>query len=297
MRIDFTTMRLFVAVADYQNIAKAAEACHIVPSAVSKRISDLEDSLGVPLLFRKSRGVELTQAGESALKYARNVLRQLDRFEGEMSEYKEGVQGHIRIAANPSSIIQFLPEDIFTYLKQNPLVRIDLIEDVTVSILSMVRDGLVDIGITSGLIDVPDLDKINYKSDRLAIITPIDHPLAVFDSMYFEETLKYSYVGLQEGSSIRSLLKEKANLAKKEIEFNVSVMSFSGVIRMVEAGLGITIMPEGSLSNLLSTNKFKVIRLNDDWAIRNLEIVVREQNSLPLIARKLVTYLTDLGNI
>ena len=292
MRIDFTTMRLFVAVADYKNIAKAAEACNIVPSAVSKRISDLEDSLGVPLLFRQSRGVELTQAGESALKYARNVLRQIERFEGEMSEYKEGIQGHIRIAANPSSIIQFLPEDIFEYLKQNPLVRIDLIEDVTVSIISMVRDGLVDIGITSGLIDVPDLDRIRYKSDKLVIVAPSDHPLSIFDSMHFEETLNYSYVGLQEGSSIRSLLKEKSSLAKKKIDFNVSVMSFSGVIRMVEAGLGITIMPEGSVATLLLKNKFKIINLNDDWASRDLEIVVREKDSLPLISRKLVDFLS-----
>jgi DNA-binding transcriptional LysR family regulator len=287
-------MKLFVAVAEYKNIAKAAESCNIVPSAVSKRISDLEDSLGVPLLFRKSRGVELTHAGEAALKYAKNVLKQIERFEGEMSEYTEGSQGHIRVAANPSSIIQFLPKDIAEFLKLYPRVRIDLAEDVSGAILGMVRDGLVDIGITSGLVEITELETIPYRTDKLVIVAPQDHPVSVFDSMCFEETLKYSYVGLQEGSSIRKMLKEKANMLKKNILFNVSVMSFSGVIKMVEAGLGVTIMPEGAIVDLSSANNLKIINLKDDWSVRTLQIIVREKESLPLVARKLVDYLSSV---
>jgi len=292
MRIDLVTMKLFIAVAEYKNIAKAAEACNIVPSAVSKRISDLEDSIGVFLLSRKSRGVELTQAGESALKYAKNIMRQMERFEGEMSEYSEGSQGHIRVAANPSSIIQFLPSDVAEYLTANPLVKIDLTEDVTKSIISMVRDGLVDIGITSGLIEINDLESIPYRSDKLAIVAPQNHPLSKFDSLYFEETLDYGYVGLQEGSSIRSMLEEKSKALKSNINFNVSVMSFSGVIKMVQAGLGITIMPDGYFSNFSQNFDLKVIKLMDTWSQRTLQIVVREYESLPLISRKLVKFLS-----
>jgi len=295
MRTDFTTLKLFIAAAEYRNIAKAAEACSIVPSAVSKRIAALEDSIGVPLFFRKSRGVELTQAGEVALKYAKSIFKLIERFEGEMSEYTEGIQGHIRIAACPSSIVQFLPADIAEYVEKNTLVKIDLIEVVTESIISMVRDGLVDIGITSGLMQVDDLDFLPYQSDKLSVLAPRSHPLSVFDSMRFEETLSYNYVGLQEGSSIRNMLCQKARKLNKDINFSVSVMSFSGVINMVEAGLGITIIPEGTIPKNMCKD-LKIIKLNESWSSRTLELVTREEAALPVVSKNLFNYLSDINN-
>ena len=92
-RIDLTSLQLFVAVCELGSIGKAAEREFIAPSAVSKRLSDLEATLGTALLYRHTRGVGLTPAGESLLHHARSVLFSLEKMQGELSEYADGVRG------------------------------------------------------------------------------------------------------------------------------------------------------------------------------------------------------------
>ena len=111
-RIDLVSLRLFVAVCEESSIARAAEREFIAPSAVSKRINDLESLVGSALLQRHKWGVRATPAGEALLHHARNVLRSLEKMQGDLSEYTSGVRGHIRIFANVSSIVEtLLPTD------------------------------------------------------------------------------------------------------------------------------------------------------------------------------------------
>ena len=111
-RIDLTSLQLFVAVCELGSIGRAAEREFIAASAISKRLSDLEATLNTPLLYRHTRGVDLTPAGESLLHHARSVLYSLEKMQGELSEYADGVRGHVRVHANISAIVQFLPEDL-----------------------------------------------------------------------------------------------------------------------------------------------------------------------------------------
>ena len=103
-RIDLTSLQLFVAVCELGSIGRAAEREFIAASAVSKRLSDLETAVDTALLYRHSRGVTLTPAGESLLHHARTVLFGLERMQGELSEYADGVRGHVRMHANISAI-------------------------------------------------------------------------------------------------------------------------------------------------------------------------------------------------
>lgn len=291
MQIDLLTLQLFVTAAEIGNMAKAAEARNIVPSAVSKRISDLEYALKTPLLFRRSRGVELTAAGEVAYGYAKGILRLVERFEGEMSEFSLGQKGCVSIAACPSSISQFLPADIASYLDQNPEVNIDLTEEMSDNILRLVKDGLVDIGITPYAIEDSSLEVFSYRQDQLAVLAPSFHPLARLNEVRYEDTIAYRHVGLQQGSSIQNVLIQRAEEVGKKMSFSVTVMSFEGVRKMVEAGLGITILPIGSAKDV-AIGSCKVIRLTDDWAFRTLRLVVREQQSLPVVARNFLNFLS-----
>ena len=131
-RIDLTSLQLFVAVCELGSIGRAAEREFIAASAVSKRLSDLEATLDTPLLYRHTRGVDLTPAGESLLHHARSVLFSLEKMQGELSEYADGVRGHVRVHANISAIVQFLPEDLGAFIAANmPQVKIDLEEHLS----------------------------------------------------------------------------------------------------------------------------------------------------------------------
>jgi DNA-binding transcriptional LysR family regulator len=121
-RIDLTSLQLFVAVCELGSIGRAAEREFIAASAVSKRLSDLE-AVDTQLLYRHSRGVRLTPAGESLLHHARTVLYGLERMQGELSEYADGVRGHVRMHANISAIVQFLPEDLGAFAREHSRSR------------------------------------------------------------------------------------------------------------------------------------------------------------------------------
>ena len=111
-RIDLTTLRLFIAVCEEKNLTRAASREGIAASAVSKRMADFELAFGVTLFERLSKGMVLTPAGEALLHHARVTLLNIEKIAVELSEYSQGVRGHVRMLANLSAIVQFLPEDL-----------------------------------------------------------------------------------------------------------------------------------------------------------------------------------------
>src|SRR5690606_30842536 len=95
---------------------------------ISKRISELEKTIGTGLFYRHRRGVMLTQAGGELVLHATRVFEQLSSLDSALSNYANGVKGQVRLVANTSAIVQFLPNDLSVFLKQHPTVKIDLEE-------------------------------------------------------------------------------------------------------------------------------------------------------------------------
>ena len=291
MRFDLTTLHLFLSAVDEGSIAAAAGVNAIAPSAISRRISELEHRLNTPLLYRKTKGVEPTAAGDALVRHARNLVRLMGQMEVEMSEFSDGVRGHVRIVANSSSIAQFLPEDLSTFKADFPDIRIALREETSERCVQDVREGLADIAIFSEATSSQDLEVFVYRQDRLFVIAPSDHPLAAKNTIQFFETLQFEHVGLQPGSSLLGQLIAQAAELEKTILFAIQVTSFDGVRRMVESGLGIAILPDGVAPYPTEGGRLSVIPLSDPWATRTLYIGVREVSALPLVVRKFLTKL------
>ena len=291
MRFDLTTLHLFLSAVDEGSIAAAAGVNAIAPSAISRRISELEHRLNTPLLYRKTKGVEPTAAGDALVRHARNLVRLMGQMEAEMSEFSDGVRGHVRIVANSSSIAQFLPEDLSTFKADFPDIRIALREETSERCVQDVREGLADIAIFSEATSSQDLEVFVYRQDRLFVIAPSDHPLAAKNTIQFFETLQFEHVGMQPGSSLLGQLIAQAAELEKTILFAIQVTSFDGVRRMVESGLGIAILPDGVAPNPTEGGRLSVIPLSDTWATRTLYVGVREVSALPLVVRKFLTKL------
>ncbi|MDE0993143.1 MAG: LysR substrate-binding domain-containing protein [Rhodospirillales bacterium] len=291
MRFDLTTLHLFLSAVDEGSIAAAAGVNAIAPSAISRRISELEHRLNTPLLYRRTKGVEPTAAGDALVRHARNLVRLMGQMEVEMSEFSDGVRGHVRIVANSSSIAQFLPEDLSTFKADFPDIRIALREETSERCVQDVREGLADIAIFSEATSSQDLEVFVYRQDRLFVIAPSDHPLAAKNTIQFFETLQFEHVGMQPGSSLLGQLIAQAAELEKTILFAIQVTSFDGVRRMVESGLGIAVLPDGVAPNPTEGGRLSVIPLSDPWATRTLYVGVREVSALPLVVRKFLTKL------
>jgi DNA-binding transcriptional LysR family regulator len=292
-RIDLTSLQLFVAVCELGSIGRAAEREFIAASAVSKRLSDLEATLGTPLLYRHARGVDLTPAGESLLHHARSVLYSLEKMQGELSEYADGVRGHVRVHANISAIVQFLPEDLGAFTREHDAVKIDLEEHLSSEILRAVQEGAADLGVCHLAEGMGELQSLPYRDDTLTLVVPAAHPLAGRRVVDFVESLDYDHVGLHTNSSIHVAMHQAALAAERAIRLRIHVTGLDAMCRMIQNGLGVGVMPlrafelmQGGIGRGLCS-----VALNDSWAERQIRLVARDFSTLPVAARMLVKHL------
>src|SRR3954463_15041297 len=177
-RFDLRDLQLFVAVADAGSIARAAERSHTVASAVSKRISDLEESFGTPLLVRGAKGVELTAGGHALLVRARAILHQAQQLDDEMKRHASGARGYVRVFANISAIVEFLPATLASFASKHPDIHVHLEEHVSSMIAVSVADNSADFGIVSELPVIAGLSTIPFRKDELVLVLKPDQPLA-----------------------------------------------------------------------------------------------------------------------
>jgi DNA-binding transcriptional LysR family regulator len=292
MKLDPTSLKLFVCVVEEGTIAAAAERSHIAAAAVSKRISELEAALRTQLLMRTNKGVEPTAAGIALLNRARRVLHELDETYFQMREYASGVRGQVRVFANISAITQFLPGEIKSFLDEHPQVQVDLEERTSPVITKAVAENVADVGIFTMIPHGQDLEILPYHSDELVVITPMDHPIADRSSVLLADALDFDFVGLHPGGAISLQLIKAASELNRTLKLRIQVTAYDALCLMVEAGLGIGVLPKHALKPYSQTLRIKAIPLGEPWAHRDLKICVRSFESLPVAAKLLVNHLT-----
>ncbi|VVE22481.1 LysR family transcriptional regulator [Pandoraea anhela] len=267
---DLRSLRVFIKVAETGSLTQAATQSQLTLSAVSKRVAELEGTAGCALLIRGARGVTLTSAGHALHHHARMVLDAVSRMASDVGDYAIGVKGHVRVWANTSSIVQFLPCDLSRFLGANPSVKISLEERLSHEIVSAVSAGHADLGIFAEDNRTSSLDVRHYRSDQLVLLVPAGHPLAGLPRVAFAQTLAYEYVGLNEGSSLLARMRQEALSAEGVLKLRIQVSSFDGICRMIESGLGVGILPLGAVRNELRSAGLATVELTDAWAHRNL---------------------------
>jgi DNA-binding transcriptional LysR family regulator len=292
MDIDLVTLRLFVAVAEELNMTRAAHREHLVLPAASKRLKDLEDRVDAQLLYRHARGVTLTPAGLALVHHARQVLATLDRMGADLSEYAHGAKGHIRVHANTSAIAEFLPEELREFLDKHPLVKVDIEEQVSTAIVRAVADGTADIGIFDAGTPSGSLETYPYNQDTLVVVAARQHPVARRKRVKLAEILQYDFVGAHADSSLHSWLTRAAAAAGSPLKLRVQLRSFDCMCRMIQANLGIGILPSLYVAPNLRAMKLAAVALDEPWAERKLALCVRDTASLPVLARKLIEHLS-----
>jgi DNA-binding transcriptional LysR family regulator len=292
---DLVDIKLFVNIADSNSLTRAAQLSNMSLPSASTRIKHFEDSLGVKLLYRTSHGVTLTPAGQKFLQHARLVVNQLENLRGDLQEYVRGAKGHVRIFANTSATTEFLPLVLPSFLATHPDVSIDLRERLSPDILCAVKEGKVDIGIVAGAVRAENVRTLPYHKNRLVLATARNHPLSKHKSISFEDTLDFEYVGLCEGSAIHAFLTKVANELNKELKIRIQLRNFEAVCRMVEANVGIAVLPDSFARRHSKIMKIDVVPFIDEWAERNLQICVRSLEALPKYVRELVDALIADG--
>jgi DNA-binding transcriptional LysR family regulator len=291
--IDLKTLRLFVAVCDHQNMARAAAQAHIEPSAISKRIAQLEADLGAPLLLRSRRGVQPTPAGAALLEHARGLLFTMERMASDVAAFGSGVKGHVRLLASASAIAESLLDDIASFMREpaHRNIKVDIEEPFSRDLVRQVREGSASVGVCWDSVDFEGLQRRPYREDHLALAVHPEHPLARRRTLRFEQTLDHEHVGLQPSTAVHAMLQRAAARAGRTVSYRVIVSNFDAAFRVVAANLGVSVVPMEVGVPYAAMLGIRVIPLGDSWARRSFAVCFRDAQALQPAAQRLVEHL------
>lgn len=291
MRFDLTTLNLVLAIAETNSITRGAEREHLALAAASKRLSDLETRLGVPLFERHARGVAPTEAGRALVRHIRSLHASLHALESEVVEFSRGIKGHLRIAANAGAISECLPPDLAAFSQAHPQIRISLEDQTSAEVQAAVAEGRADVGIFVPPLLDNRLSTQRYRSGTLAVMVPAGHVLAAQPDVRFDALLDHDIVGLHAGAAAHELMRAEAEGAGRTLKARLQVRGFDAIAQLVEAGLGVAVLPAAVAQRLAQLFRVQVLRLAEPWAERDYLLAVRTQEVLPAVLQRFVQAL------
>ncbi|WP_428851933.1 LysR family transcriptional regulator [Imbroritus primus] len=289
MHYDLTDLKVFLAVAEARSLSRGAARCYLSPSSVSLRIKGLEETIGAPLLRRRAHGVELTHAGAVMVEHVRRCLAQLEQMHADLLPFARGIKGHITLFANNNAISSHLPADLARFFARHAAVRITLEERPSLDIVAAVVAGRADLGVIAVEQPHPELRYLPYREDELVLLVPLSNPLAALRHCNFSVCLSEPFVSLQSGMALHTFLANHAAALGGKLDVRVQVSGYRAIAQLVASGAGIGVVPRSALEQA-DRQHLAVLDLDEPWAMRHLQICLREQSlGSPFVAQLIDT--------
>jgi DNA-binding transcriptional LysR family regulator len=215
-----------------------------------------------------------------------------------ISEYAAGDRGKVKILCSPAGLVGALPEHLKSFRLQHPLVDMQLHEQRSPDVVRSVAEREADLGIfayeagAEALAVSHGLHVIPYQMVRLVLVTPRNHPLSARRSASFAEATAFDFVGYSDESFIGVLVRRIAREQGLQYRSALTVAGFEALRRMVQADLGIGILPEPCAVPYAEAMHLGCVTLADKWAQYRIGICTREPETLPMSARLMLSHLT-----
>jgi len=294
MSFDLVDLQLFIAVADARSITQGALRAHLALASASARIKGLEAALGVTLLKRGRRGVELTAAGESLLDHARIVMHQVDAMRGDLAAFASGAKASVHLLANTSGLSEHLPKALAAFLREHPDINVDIEERESTDIAAAIVAGAADLGFAAEHALPEHVERFLFSEDRLTLVAARRGAFAGRRQIDFGEVTAYDFVGLTSSTALQSHIAKHAASLGARLRFRARLRDFDAICQMVAAGVGIAVVPEAAAKRCARSMPIMMIKIRDPWANRRLAICARSFKTLPRPAKQLVEFLRKI---
>ena len=286
----------FVAVADHQHFTRAAEALHIAQPSLSQQIRKLEEELGSPL-FERTRGqVTLTEAGQHLLPHARALLGRAKEAERELAELANLERGHLHLGALPALSATMLPPLLLDYHTRYPGIALDLHEAPTITLLRQLEHREVDIALTALPPAHGYLGSLPLGRESFAIAVAPNHPLAGRASVQPAELRDEPFILWSEGSAVRDLTLRICRGAGFEPQVVIESAYWDTLCSFVAVGMGITIVPEQSLS-AAARARVAVVPLSEGGHGRQIGLLWRRDGYQPASAHAFIELVRETAGV
>lgn len=293
MNVEMGELRALVAVAELGSFSAAAKELHLSQPALSRRISKLESNLGVRLVERTTRRVELTATGRDFSRKARQVLNTFEESLFGISEGTNKVRGEVTVACVPTAVNHCLLDILKEYRRLYPRILVRVLDDGASDVLSTVVRNEADFGINYIGAQEASLEFIPIFKEHFVVVCRHDHALASRQSMTWAQLNKYDYIAVTKASGNRLLL----DLALADVsglpEPVFEARHVRTVVEMVAAGLGIAAVPQLAVPTYVGQGNLRVVSLTKPVVNRTLGLIKRRGRVLSAAAERLYQMIAE----
>lgn len=242
-RYDLVALADFVVVAEQEHVTRAAELLGVPQPTLSRRVARLEASLGLPLLVRRGRRVEVTREGVALATVARRAFRDIDREVGELIDARHPSRGVVTLAFLHTLGPVAVPAIVHEFGRSHPGVRFRLVQDSHEAVVRRLRAGEVDVALTAPLPVDPDVASVPLLVQPLRVVVPAGHPLAARRNVTLPSLADEAFIGFKPGYGLRQITDEWCHEAGFEPRLAFEGEDVATVRGLVAAGLGIALLP------------------------------------------------------
>jgi len=246
-------LRYLVSVAEHRHFGRAAEACNVSQPTLSSQIRKLEDGLGVRLLERTNKRVDLTPVGSQVVEHARQALAAAREMETVASASRDPLVGPLRLGVIPTLAPYLMPLILQPLRQAYPGLAIELWEDQTRSLIEGLRSHRLDAALLATTANAPEITEIELFREPLLAALPPHHRLTRLKTVK-EESLTAELMVLADGHCLANhalaACGQKSNAPRSPLQSSMQAATLETLVNLVAAGYGATLIPALAISSL-----------------------------------------------
>jgi DNA-binding transcriptional LysR family regulator len=287
----FWEQRLFKEIAATRSMSRGAEHCGVSQSAASQHVQEVERRLGVTLLDRSKRPLELTAAGRLYQEFCREVLRREEEFTLSLESLKGAVEGSVRVVSIYSTGLSEMSQLREEFEARYPTAQLHVEYMRPDKIYDAVRKDSADLGLVSYPESSREIAAIPWREEEMHVALPPAHPFAAREEIYPLDLTGQDFIGFDEDLRIRRELDRFLRAHGVEVNF---VMQFDNIQMIKEAvalGSGISILPARTMQTEIEQGRLVAVQLHAPELMRPVGIVHRKRKKFNSATRALLGML------
>ena len=286
-------LRTFKTVADLNSFSLAAQRLRLSQPSVSYQVKELEETLGLPLLDRLGKRVQLTEAGSLLYGYVRQMLGVLDDATIAIEEMRGIARGSLRVGASTTVGIYLLPAALGAFKKLHPGLVISLEIGTRERVQEQVLRNELDLAVVGPALKDPDLAVIPFLSDELIVVAPAGHHFAGKRSLTLKDLAQQPFVMREAASGSRWSLEKAARKAGAKLVVAMELGSNGAIKHAVESGLGLAVLSRYACTLELSSGRLVELDVRGFPIRRDWHIVHLRRRRLPASVIAFIDFLKD----
>lgn len=292
--MNLNDLRYLVAIAQELNFRRAAERCFISQPALSQAVQKVEDELGVQIFERTKATVSVTPTGKQVVEQAQRVIEEMDKVKSIARQGQDQLIGTLKLGVIHSIAPYLLPQLIPGLHELAPHMSLEIEENLTSNLTSMLKNGHIDVAVVALPFNFPGISVQPLYDEPFAVIVPANHALATRKSIAARELAAEKVLLLASGHCFSNQVVEACPELQQRGGEVFQGTSLETIRNMVASGLGISVLPYRALTERYQSPLIRVLPFCEPVPFRQVALAWRNSFSRTLAIAALTDAISQL---